>query len=220
MSESSYKFIDGFIDNMAYWENVLKQVKSRLSFKRFLDVTSEQGPLVVSNRPDLTLTNDRHQCHENCRLAALSGLGTPVSGWYLLTEFVFEDWPRGYLRLIHHSNLMLADRSIVNITNDEGRKHHLFLPDDKRSFDFSNNIGYNDRLVFGDEFMAGRDHVRAVPRNKVLYAVDEEYERDAQYEKFRIYQSKEEIFAAIPKGLSSKDVQRWILFKTNIRFGG
>jgi len=218
MDTPAYSFINGFSDDISDWSNALEQVCSNSSFKRFLQVTSKSRLLVVPNRPDLTLTNDRQQCHENCRLAQEDGLGLLVSGWYLLTGYVFDDLPGGYLRLIHHSNLILKDGSIVNISNDEGSKYHLFLPDDQRQFDFENCFGYNDRMIFGDEFIVGRDYIRAVPRNKVLYAVNEEYDRDARYEKFRIYRSENEMFADIPRGLSSSDMKRWITFKTNVRF--
>jgi hypothetical protein len=163
-------------------------------------------------------TNDRNQCHENCRLAELNEVGKSISGWYLLNEFIFSEFEAGCLRLIHHSNLILPDGTYINPTNDEGRTHHIFLRDDERKFDFDKNIGYNDRMVFGDSFMIGREHIKAVPRNKVLFASDSEFDRDTYYEKFKVFESYDSLMQSMPKGLTKDRQEKWLNLKSTARF--
>ena len=118
--------------------------------------------------------NKRGNCHENCRQAEADGLGLRVSGWYVMNEFTHDGFADGMCRLVHHSNLMLADGSLLNITSDDDANFHIFIQDEARDFDFDNRIGYNDRMVFGDSFLVGR----SVPRNKVHFAAKGELSRD------------------------------------------
>ena len=106
-----------------------------------------------------------------------------------MNEFIYKEFSSGMMRLVHHSNLLLPDGTLMNPTNDENRTHHIFLRDDKRHFDFEKLMGYNDRMVFGDSFMVGREHIKAVPRNKVLFASDGEYDIDLYYERFTVHTS-------------------------------
>jgi hypothetical protein len=208
---SGFTFVDGFTNDIAGWTKAMKQTIAVPSYKRFLEITSDYQLIVVANNPNLTKTNDRNQCHENCRLAELDGAGKSTSGWYLMNEFIYSEYESGELRLVHHSNLLLADGTYVNPTSNENHTHHIFLRDDKRHFDFDKNIGYNDRMVFGDKFMLGRDKYKAVPRNKVLFSSESEYDRDLTYEKFTVHTSPEAVFADIPKGLTREQRQRWMI---------
>jgi hypothetical protein len=216
---SGFTFSEGFSNDFAGWKEAMEKTIAVPSYKRFLEVTSNYNPIVVANNPHLTKVNDRNQCHENCRLAELEGVGKRVSGWYVMNEFIYSEYTSGMMRLVHHSNLLLSDGTYINPTSDEDRTHHIFIRDDKRHFDFENSIGYNDRMVFGDSFMVGRDHIRAVPRNKVLFAADEEYDRDLYYEKFRVHKTPEEVFNEMPKGLTNEQKQRWLKLKSSARFG-
>ena len=215
---SGFTFVDGFSNDLAGWTKAMEQTIAVPSYKRFLEITSNYQLIVVANNPNLTKTNDRNQCHENCRLAELDGAGKSVSGWYLMNEFIYSEYGSGMLRLVHHSNLLLADGSYVNPTSDENRTHHIFLRDDKRHFDFDKNICYNDRMVFGDNFMVGRDKYKAVPRNKVLFSSESEYDRDLMYEKFTVHTSPEAVIADMPKGLTREQRQRWMILKSSARF--
>ena len=174
---SDFTFADGFTDDLGSWTRALEQTLAVPSYKQFIEVTSGHSPVVVANNPNLTKTNDRNQCHENCRLAELEGLGKRISGWYFMNEFIYKEFGTGMMKLVHHSNLLLPDGTYINPTLDENRTHHIFLRDDKRHFDFDKSIGYNDRMVFGDNFMVGREHIKAVPRNKVLGAVPDNSEK-------------------------------------------
>jgi len=215
---SGFTFADNFTNNLAGWTKAMEQTIAVPSYKRFLEVTSSFDLVVVPNNPNLTKTNDRNQCHENCRLAELDGVGKRVSGWYLMNEFIYSEYASGMLRLVHHSNLLLPDDSYINPTSDENNSHHIFLRDDKRHFDFDKNIGYNDRMVFGDSFMAGRDTRKTVPRNKVLYACEGEYDRDLMYEKFTVHTSLESVIKDMPKRLTDEQRQHWITLKSSAKF--
>ena len=215
---SGYTFAAGFKNDLDSWKLAIEKTIAVPSYKRFLEVTSEYKLQIVVNNPRLISTNDRNQCHENCRLAELNGVGKKVSGWYLLNEFIFSEFSTGMLRLIHHCNLMLPDGSFINPTNDENRTHHIFLRDDKRHFDFDKNIGYNDRMVLGDSFMIGRENIKSIPRNKVLFASDSEFERDLYYEKFTVHESVEAVMADMPKGLTKELQEKWMVLKSSARF--
>jgi hypothetical protein len=216
---SDYTFADGFTNDFDGWSKAVEKTMAVPSYKRFLEVTSSYSLMVVENNPNLTKVNDRNQCHENCRLAELEGIGKRISGWFVMNEFIYKEYGTGMMRLVHHSNLLLPDGTYINPTLDLNRTHHIFLRDDKRHFDFEKLIGYNDRMVFGDSFMVGRDHFRAVPRNKVLFAAEEEYDRDLYYEKFRVHKTPEEVFNEMPKGLTNEQKQRWLKLKSSARFG-
>ena len=138
-------------------------------------------------------------------------MGLRVSGWYVMNEFTHDSFADGMCRLMHHSNLMLADGSILNITKDEYAKYHIFIQDDLRDFDFDNRIGYNDRMVFGDSFLVGR----SVPRNKVHFGAKGELSRDIYFEKFKIYTADEKNSITIPTNLSYQEQIKWITLKTN-----
>ena len=215
---SGYTFATGFKNDFDSWSLAIEKTIAVPSYKRFLEVTSEHKLQVIVNNPKLISTNDRNQCHENCKLAELNGIGKKVSGWYLLNEFIFSEFSTGMLRLIHHSNLLLPDGSYINPTNDENRTHHIFLRDDKRHFDFDKNIGYNDRMVLADSFLIGRKNVKAIPRNKVLFASDGECERDLYYEKFTVHKSVEAVKADMPKGLTIEQQEKWMVLKSSARF--
>jgi hypothetical protein len=215
---SGFTFADGFTNDLEGWTKAMEKTIAVPSYKRFLEVTSNYSLVVVANNPNLTKVNDRNQCHENCRLAELEGVGKRVSGWYLMNEFIYKEYSSGMMRLVHHSNLLLPDGNLMNPTNDENRTYHIFLRDDKRHFDFEKLIGYNDRMVFGDSFMVGREHIKAVPRNKVLFASEGEYDRDLYYERSTVHTSPEAVIADIPKGLTSEQRQRWMILKSSARF--
>ena len=215
---SGYTFVHGFTNDFDSWSQVIQKTLAVPSYKRFIEVTSKHNLQVVANNPDLLPTSDRNQCHENCRLAEIDGVGKSVSGWYLLNEFIFSEIPAGNLRLVHHSNLILPDQTYINPTNDENRTHHIFLRDDERKFDFDRNIGYNDRMVFGDSFMIGRENFKAVPRNKVLFASDSEFDRDIYYEKFKVFESRDSLMESLPKGLTKAQQEKWFTLKSTARF--
>jgi len=215
---SAYQFIDGFENNLDDWTKALKQTLSVQSFKKFLQVTSPFEPVVVKNNSNLTDTNSRNQCHENCRIAELNGQGKKVSGWMIQNEFIYSDFVAGMMRIVHHSNLLLPDGTYINITKNKNRSHHLFLRDDNRHFDFNKMIGYNDRMVFGDAFMVGRDRYRAVPRNKVHFSSEAVFDRDLIYEKFKVHKSESEVFADMPRGLNNEQQKRWMILKSTARF--
>lgn len=215
---SEFTFIDGFTNDLAGWTKAMNETIAVPSYKRFLEVTSNSSLIVVANDPSLTKSNDRNQCHENCRLAELQGIGKRISGWYVMNEFIYSEFTSGMMKLVHHSNLMLPNGTYVNPTSDGIKSHHIFLRDDERDFDFEKLVGYNDRMVFGDSFMVGRDHIRAVPRNKVLFSSEHEYDRDKYYEKFTVHTSPEAVLAEMPKGLSPEEQQRWMILKSSARF--
>jgi hypothetical protein len=215
---NGFTFADGFTNDIAGWTTAMEKTISVPSYKRFLDVTSKSRLVVVTNNPTLTKNNDRNQCHENCRLAELEGVGKRISGWYVMNEFIYSEFTSGMMKLVHHSNLLLSDGTYVNPTSDGDNTHHIFVRDDERHFDFDNLVGYNDRMVFGDSFMVGKDHIRAVPRNKVLYASEDQYDRDKYYEKFTVHISPDAVLREMPKGLSKQDQERWMILKSSARF--
>lgn len=209
--------ISGFDDSLVGFTDALQRTLSVRSYRRFFEITSPYRPCVVLNTPNLANSNDPNQCHMNCKLAQEQGLGIAISGWYVMNEFIFEGFAPGMLRLIHHSNLLLQDGSLVNPTSDLGCTHHIFLRDDKRHYCFESRIGYNDRMVFADNFMVGQDHVRAVPRNKVLFASASEYDRDPYYECFKVYDSPEAVMQDLPKSLSLQEQRKWMTLKSTAR---
>lgn len=216
---AEFTFVDGFANDFASYQAALEKTMKVPSYKKFIEITSPYQPIVVVNNTNFSNNNDRNQCHENCRLAELEGKGKLVSGWYLMNEFMFSDYMSGSLRLVHHSNLMLDDGTFLNPTYEGNRTHQIFLRDNKRHFDFEKQVGYNDRMVFGDIFMLGRDHIKAVPRNKVLFGADGEFDRDLRYEKFTVHQTREDVIAALPRGLTTEQRERWLIFKSSARFG-
>lgn len=215
---ATLNFINDFENTFKAWSDALEKTLSVPSYKKFLHITSHYEPIVVENNPNLIESNSRNQCHENCRIAELNGQGKKVSGWQIKNEFIYSDFPVGMLRIVHHSNLLLPDGTVINPTKDGDRSHHLFLRDDNRHFDFDKMIGYNDRMVFGDAFLIGRDSQRAVPRNKVFFASGSEFERDLIYEKFKVHLTKEEVFADMPKNLSKAEQVKWMTLKSTATF--
>ena len=215
---AEFTYIEGFTNDLDGWTKAMEKTIAIPSYKRFLEVTSKSSLLVVANDPNLTKSNDRNQCHENCRLAEVQGIGKRVSGWYVINEFIYSEYGSGMMRLIHHSNLFLPNGTYINPTNVGKNSHHIFLKDDERQFDFERLVGYNDRMVFGDSFMVGRDHIRAVPRNKVLYSSEHEYDRDKYFEKFTVHTSPESVMKDMPKGISRKEQERWMILKSSARF--
>lgn len=215
---AEFTFIEGFTNDLDGWTMAMERTIAIPSYKRFLEVTSKSNLIVVANDPSLTKSNDRNQCHENCRLAEAQGVGKRVSGWYVINEFIYSEYGSGMMRLVHHSNLLLPNGTYINPTNVGENSHHIFLRDDERHFDFERLVGYNDRMVFGDSFMVGRDHIRAVPRNKVLYSSEHEYDRDKYFEKFTVHTSPESVMKDMPKGISRKEQERWMILKSSARF--
>lgn len=205
-------------DNLIGWQNVLTKILSITSYKKFFEVTSSYPPIVVVNNPTFTKSNDRNQCHLNCREAEESGTGIKVSGWYVLCDLIYKEFAVGMCRLVHHSNLLLNDGTYVNPTNNEDRTHHIFIRDDFRHFNFSENIGYNDRMIFGDDFMKGKQTTKAVPRNKVHFACNQYYDRDLTFEKFKKCSSKYEAISLAPKNLTNEQRAKWLTLKTNVNF--
>ena len=201
----------GVVNNYNGWNEVLKKTLDVASYKKFFEVTSQHTPLVVKNDDTFYKLNKRGNCHENCRQAEADGLGLRVSGWYVMNEFTHEGFADGMCRLMHHSNLMLADGSLLNITSDNEASFHIFIQDDLRDFDFDNRIGYNDRMVFGDSFLVGR----SVPRNKVHFAAKSELSRDIYFEKFKIFKADERESIQIPSNLSYQEQIKWLTLKTN-----
>ncbi|MEK8123181.1 hypothetical protein WOB59_08945 [Methylocystis sp. IM4] len=131
-----------------------------------------------------------------------------------MCEYIFEEIPAGMCRLVHHSNILLPNGTLINPTYDPC-SHHIFFRDDRRAFSFRDGIGYNDRMVLGDEFLKGQKTREPVPRNKVLYSANEYYDRDLRFEKFRMYETKEEAYAQVPQSLSEEDKIKWLTLKTN-----
>jgi hypothetical protein len=215
---AEFTYIEGFTNDLDGWTKAMEKTIAIPSYKRFLEVTSKSSLLVVANDPNLTKSNDRNQCHENCRLAEVQGIGKRVSGWYVINEFIYSEYGSGVMRLVHHSNLLLPNGTYINPTNVGKNSHHIFLRDDERHFNFEKLVGYNDRMVFGDSFMVGRDHIRAVPRNKVLYSSEHEYDRDKYFEKFTVHTSPESVMKDMPKGISLKEQERWMILKSSARF--
>ena len=212
------KFCIDFENNLGGWNKALDQTLAVQSYKKFLQETSPFEPVVVENNPNLTESNSRNQCHENCRIAESNGLGKKVSGWKIANEFIYADLVVGMMRITHHSNLILPDGTLINPTRDDIRSHHLFLRDDNRYFDFDKRIGYNDRMVFGDAFLVGRDGQRAIPRNKVFFVSGSEFDRDLIYEKFKVYLTQEEVFADMPRNLSKAEQVKWMTLKSTASF--
>ena len=211
-------FVAGFENDFHSWVQVIEKTLAVPSYKRFLDVTSKYELQVVPNNQNLLPVNDRNQCHENCRLSEVNGVGKRISGWYLLNDFIFFEIPIGTMRLTHHSNLLFSDGSLINPTIDDNRTHHIFLRDDDRHFDFTKNTGYNDRMVFGDSFMIGPENIKAIPRNKVLFASGSEFDQDVFYEKFTVYETSDAVMLAMPKGLTKAQQEKWMTLKTTARF--
>ena len=204
-----------FDDNIDNWNAALEEIMLVPSYRKFFATTSPHKPVVVSNTPCGNVPNTFGMCHLNCHHAELAGIGTRVSGWYVMCEFLHNEIPTGMCRLIHHSNILLSDGTLVNPTVDYGRSHHVFIRDDERAFDLLNKVGYNDRMVFGDAFLRGHRTSRPVPRNKVLYAAREYWERDVFFEKFKFHYTREDLWATVPKCLHPSKVATWIALKTN-----
>ena len=208
---SGLSLANGVINDCNGWNEVLQKTLDVASYKKFFEVTSHHNALVVKNDDTFYKLNKRGNCHENCRQAEADGLGLRVSGWYVMNEFTHDGFADGMCRLEHHSNLMLADGSLLNITSDDDANFHIFIQDEARDFDFDNRIGYNDRMVFGDSFLVGR----SVPRNKVHFAAKGELSRDIYFEKFKIYTADEKNSITIPTNLSYQEQIKWITLKTN-----
>ena len=179
---SKIQVAKGVVNDYNGWNEVLQKTIAIKSYKKFFEVTSQKSAVVVKNDASIFRENKIGNCHENCRKAESEGLGLRISGWYVMNEFTHDGFVSGMCRLVHHSNLLLADGSLVNITTDEDTKCHIFIQDDLRDFNFENRIGYNDRLLFGDTFRVGK----SVPRNKVHFAAKDEFSRDVYFEKFKI----------------------------------
>jgi hypothetical protein len=209
-----------FNDNIDNWNAALEQIMAVPSYKKFFEITSPHKPVVVSNTSCAGVPNTLGYCHLNCHKAELEGIGTHVSGWYVMCEFLHNEIPTGMCRLIHHSNILLSDGTLINPTVDYGRSHHIFLRDDERVFDLQNNVGYNDRMVFGDAFLRGHHTSRPVPRNKVLYTARGHFDRDPIFEKFTFYYTPKDLWAAVPKCLHPSKVGSWIALKTNCSIDG
>lgn len=207
---SGMKISKDVVNTNEGWNEVLEKTLSVTSYKRFLDVTSKSTPIIVKNDATFYKVNKKDNCHLNCQKAENDGLGKRVSGWYLMNEYTHEDIPSGLCRLVHHSNLMLEDGSLVNITSGQEETSHIFIQDSQRDFDFQNRVGYNDRMVFGDSFLVGK----TVPRNKIHFAAKSEFSRDIFFEKFTIYKSMEEALNVIPKNMSQKEMIQWMTLKT------
>jgi hypothetical protein len=201
----------GVINDSNGWNDALQKTLKVSSYKKFFEVTSPNKALIVKNDSNFYKLNKRGDCHENCRQAEADGLGLRVSGWYVMNEFTHDGFADGMCRLMHHSNLMLVDGSLLNITSDDDANFHIFIQDEARDFDFDNRIGYNDRMVFGDSFLVGR----AVPRNKVHFAAKGEFSRDIYFEKFKIFKSDESESIQVPSNLSYEEQIKWLTLKTN-----
>ena len=206
------KVAKGVVNDYNGWNEVLQKTMAIKSYKKFFEVTSQKSAVVVKNDASIFRENKIGHCHENCRKAELEGLGLRVSGWYVMNEFTHESFASGMCRLVHHSNLLLADGSIVNITSDVEAKYQIFIQDELRDYDFENRIGYNDRLLFGDTFRVGA----SVPRNKVHFAAKDKFSRDVYFEKFKLYTSDDKESIQIPNNLSYKEQITWITLKTNL----
>ena len=211
---SKLKISNTVSNNFKGWNEVLQKTLAVTSYRRFFEVTSKHNSTVVINNSDLYKSNKVGNCHENCRLAEKDGLGIRVSGWYVMNEFTHEYFANGMCRLTHHSNLLLSDGTLINITKDTKASHHIFIRDDSRDFDFENRIGYNDRMIFGDEFLVGK----AVPRNKVHFANKSEFSRDVYFEKFKIYKKEEHHLIQIPSDLNYQEQIMWLTLKTNVSY--
>lgn len=211
---SGMKIAKDVVDTNEGWNKVLNKTLAVISYKKFFDVTSKHAPIIVKNDDKFYKENKKGNCHVNCKKAEEDGLGKRVSGWSLMNEFTHEDITSGMCRLVHHSNLMLADGTLVNITSGEGSSSHIFIQDDVRDFDFVNRIGFNDRMVFGDSFLVGR----TVPRNKVHYAAKSEFSRDVFFEKFTIYKSMADALDIVPKNKPHKEMIQWMTLKTTCSY--
>jgi hypothetical protein len=197
-------------NTMNGWNDALRKMQKIASYKKFFEITSKHAPIVVKNDSTFYKINKKGNCHINCKLAEEDGLGKRVSGWYVMNEFTHEAFVSGMCRIVHHSNLLLRDGSLVNITRGGEDAAHIFIQDDLRDFDFVNRVGYNDRMVFGDDFFIGR----TIPRNKVHFAAKGEFDRDITFEKFKIYASKLEALKTIPKSLPYQKQIKWMTLKT------
>lgn len=196
------------------WDRIKQEILAAPSYQRFLSVTSNQDLAVVENRADFSELNQENNCHENCQRLEELGMGTAVSGWYVLCDTIFNEVPTGVCRLVHHCNLQLLDGALVNPTIDNmNSPFHLFLRDDKRGYDLDQEIGYNDRMMFSDTYEPEPYSTKSVPRNKVLYARDEYFSRDLAYERFKVYKTLGELAAAVPKSLSQADRKLWMALK-------
>jgi hypothetical protein len=207
---SELKISSDVKNNAHGWADVLNKTLEVASYKKFIEVTSKHAPIVVKNDSTFYKINKKGNCHINCNIAEEKGLGKRVSGWYLMNEFTHEGFIDGMCRLVHHSNLMLADGTLINITSGGEGKFHIFIQDDYRDFDLINKVGFNDRMVFGDSFLVGRN----VPRNKTHYAAQDQFDRDVFFEKFKIHSSKEEALKSIPQNLSYHEQVKWVTLKT------
>ncbi len=198
----------------AAWESVKQQILEVPSYKKFLSVTSDQDLSIVANKSDFSGFNKKNNCHENCQRLEELGMGTAVSGWYVLCDIIFYEVPPGLFRLVHHCNLRLSDGTLINPTIDNiNVPFHLFLRDDKRRYDLDQEIGYNDRMMFSDAYEPEPGITKSVPRNKVLYARDEYFSRDLTYERFKVYKTLGELAAAVPKSLDYQDRVLWRALK-------
>ena len=86
---SGYTFAAGFKNDLESWKLAIEKTIAVPSYKRFLEVTSEHKLQVIVNNPKLLSTNDRNQCHENCRLAELNGIGKKVVGLVFAERIYF-----------------------------------------------------------------------------------------------------------------------------------
>jgi hypothetical protein len=107
---------------------------------------------------------------------------------------------------------------LINPTDDEGKGFHVFIQDENRQYDFGADVGYNDRMIFGDDFLKDHPNSRSIPRNKVHFASADQYDRNMIYERFKRYTSKSELFNDLPKTASREEQMKWMALKTTGRF--
>jgi len=210
---SGFQLIDDLTKDITTWERVLEKMLAVPSYKKFFEVTSPYKPVVVRNNSSITPFNQNLNCHFNVKNAVENGLGEHVFGWEICNEFVFKQMPRGLCQLVSHSNLLDINGELFNITQKEF-PFSFFLRDDSRKYDFTNRIGYNNRLIYGDDFKPNGPS-RNIPRNKLFYESQGEIDRNMFFEKFQEPEenSLESIQKLIPKNLSAQEKLKWISLK-------
>ena len=204
-------------DNLEGWNEALAKIMAIPSYRKFFEITSPFPAVIVKNFPDLKNASKEERRAANREFAAMHMQGYYIDGWQVVCDYTHHELVKNVCRLIHHRNILMPNGDIVNSDDDNGRSHHIFIRDEKRLFDHHYKIGYNIRLLFGDDFQREQGDDIVVTRNKVYFSSGPFIDSDPKFEKFKVYPNFEFANMAMPRNLSEQEQAKWMAMKTNFR---
>ena len=214
-----------FDDTEEGWLKKIEEIKSNKNLMNFIAATSkEEIQLVRVRKKGKSGTQPQHMCHDNVKGFVEKHGGKQVYGW-LLHHWDENETPEydGVFTAIFHSNWLTPEGALVSITPYKS-EYQIFLTDPRRSFDFSKNESYNNRVIFLDIYDPPRTAVN--PSRNVTYFRSGVYiDRDRFFEKYRIPSSQTEVIEAIPESMKriiggslalSGEGKRWASLKYSV----